>query len=142
MINAGIITGRLTAVPELKKTASGISYCSFTVAVQRRFADKEGKRETDYIDCVAYRQSAEFLCQNFKKGQMVGVEGEIRTRTYKDRDGNSRKSTELNAEHISFCGNKGTSAPETESLSGQGYVDIPVDEDDYGVLPWKEGDEQ
>lgn len=138
MINAGIITGRLTAEPELKKTASGTSVCSFTVAVQRRFADKEGKRETDYIDCVAYRQAADFLCRNFKKGQMVGVEGEIRTRTYKDRDGNNRKVTELNAEHISFCGNKGTSAPETESLSGQGYVDIPED-DDYG-FPWNGDD--
>lgn len=71
MINVGVITGRLTAVPELKKTANGISVCHFTVAVQRDYTDSGGKRQADFIDCVAYRQSADFLCKHFGKGQMI-----------------------------------------------------------------------
>lgn len=134
MINVGVITGRLTAVPELKKTANGISVCHFTVAVQRDYTDSGGKRQADFIDCVAYRQSADFLCKHFGKGQMIAVEGKIHTRAYKDSNGTNHKVTELNAEQISFCGNKGIGAPKSsDAPENEDYTDIP--EDDYG-FPW------
>ena len=134
MINVGVITGRLTATPELKKTANSISVCTFTVAVQRDYAAKNGIRQADFIDCVAYRQNAEFLCKHFSKGQMVAVEGKIQTRAYKDSGGTNHKVTELNAERISFCGNKGISAPKSNSIpENDDYMDIP--EDEYG-FPW------
>ncbi len=136
MLNVGVITGRLTAAPELKKTANSISVCTFTVAVQRDYADGGGKRQADFIDCVAYRQHAEFLCRNFEKGQMIAVKGKIQTRAYKDSGGTNHKVTELNVEQISFCGNKGTSAPKSGNIpENDDYTDIP--EDACG-FPWSE----
>lgn len=135
MINVGVITGRLTAVPELKKTANGISVCHFTVAVQRDYTDSGGNRQADFIDCVSYRHSAEFLCKNFAKGQMIALDGRIQTHSYTDSGGIKHKVTELNAGNISFCGNKGTGAPKTEISADDDYTDIP--DDDYG-FPWSE----
>lgn len=134
MINVGVITGRLTAFPELKKTATGISVCHFTVAVQRDYADSGGNRLADFVDCVAYRHTAEFLCKNFSKGQMIGLNGRVQTYAYTDNSGIRHKVTELNADNISFCGNKGTGAPESGDIpENEDYTDIP--EDDYG-FPW------
>lgn len=112
MINTAVIMGRLTAAPELKKTTSGISVVSFTVAVDRNYRSGN-ERQTDFINVVAWRQTAEFICNYFKKGQMIAVEGSIQTRNYEDRNGNKRTAFEIVANNVSFCGEKreGGAAP-------------------------------
>ena len=84
-INRVILMGRLTADPELKQTQSGVSVCQFTVAVTRARADQNGERQSDFINVVAWRQTAEFVCRYFNKGRLILVEGELRTRTYDDK---------------------------------------------------------
>jgi len=106
MLNTAIIMGRLTADPELKSTGSGISVCSFTVAVDRRFKGQNEERQTDFIRCVVWRQSAEFLARHFKKGSMVAVTGSIQVRNYEDKNGNRREAVELVADQISFTGER------------------------------------
>ena len=102
MINTVALTGRLTADPELKHTSNGIAVLSFCVAVNRRFKDQQA----DFINCVAWRQTAEFICKYFVKGQMIGLEGSIQTRNYTDQDGNKRNATEVLVENASFCESK------------------------------------
>lgn len=102
MINTVALMGRLTADPELKHTSNGIAVVSFCVAVNRRFKDQQA----DFINCVAWRQTAEFVCKYFGKGQMIGLEGSIQTRNYTDQDGNKRNATEVLAENVSFCESK------------------------------------
>ena len=106
MLNCAVIMGRLTADPELKTTQSGKSVCSFTVAVERNYAPQGQERQTDFIDVVAWRQTAEFVTKYFRKGQMIAVQGSIQVRPYEDRNGNKRTATEINADQISFCGSK------------------------------------
>lgn len=105
MLNSIIIMGRLTNFPEVKTTQSGISVCSFTVAVDRQYANN-GQRETDFIDCVAWRNTADFVGKWFTKGQMIAVQGELQTRNYEDKNGNKRKATEIVVGNVSFCGDK------------------------------------
>lgn len=106
MINSAVIMGRLVATPEIKKTQNGIEVISFTVAVQRSFADANGERQTDFINVVAWRKTAEFVCKYFQKGQMIALQGSIQTRKYEDKDGNKRTAFEIVASDISFCGEK------------------------------------
>lgn len=106
MLNCAVIMGRLTADPELKTTQSGISVCSFTVAVERNYVPQGQERQTDFINVVAWRQAAEFVTKYFRKGQMIAVQGSIQVRPYEDRNGNKRTATEINADQISFCGSK------------------------------------
>lgn len=111
MVNIGVIMGRLTADPELRVTPSGTKTTSFTVAVDRRFT-QDGERQTDFIDVVAWRHDAEFICKHFRKGTMIAVQGRIQSRNFKDKSGHSRKAVELIADAVSFCGDKGASVPE------------------------------
>ena len=97
--------GRLTANPELKKTQSDKSVTSFTVAVDRNYASN-GERQADFINVVAWRQTAEFICRYFGKGQMIAVEGSIQTRNYEDKNGNKRTAFEVVANNVSFCGER------------------------------------
>lgn len=83
-INQVILMGRLTADPELKQTRSGVPTCRFTVAVTRAFAEKDGDRKSDFIVCVAWRNTAEFICRNFTKGKLILVEGDLRSSSYDD----------------------------------------------------------
>jgi single-strand DNA-binding protein len=94
MINNVTLLGRLTAAPELKTTTSGNSVTAFTIAVDRRF-QKDGERQTDFINCVAWRNTAEFIAHYFKKGDPIAVTGEIQTRKYKDKSGNNRVAVEV-----------------------------------------------
>ena len=114
MLNIVVIMGRLTADPELKTTNSGISVTSFSVAVDRNFA-KDGNRETDFINVVASRFTAEFICKYFRKGQMIAINGSLQQRSYTDKDGNKRTVYEVVADNANFCGSKaesgGGSAP-------------------------------
>ena len=125
MINNAVIMGRLVADPELRTTSSGNSVSSFTVAVDRRFARQGEERQADFIDVIAWRQTAEFICKYFRKGSMIAIQGYIQTRMYEDKNGNKRKAVELIADNVSFCGTK----PETDKPSVDvGYVDIPDDD--------------
>ena len=84
-INTVMLMGRLTSDPELRQTTSGVSTCQFTVAIDRNFKGQNGERQTDFINVVAWRQTAEFICRYFTKGRLILVEGELRTRTYDDK---------------------------------------------------------
>lgn len=110
MFNLVVLTGRLTADPELKTTQSGISVTSFSIAVDRRYRAGED-RQTDFINVVAWRQSAEFVAKYFKKGNMIGIEGSIQTRKYTDKNGNNRTAFEVVANNVQFVESKRDSAP-------------------------------
>ena len=100
--NKVILMGRLTANPELKQTPSGASVTTFNLAVDRRFSNGENK-QCDFITVVAWKQSAEFICRYFKKGQAMLVCGELQTRSWKDSNGNNRYATEVVASEVNFC---------------------------------------
>lgn len=101
MFNTVILSGRMTADPELKTTQSGVSVVSFCIAVQRKY--KSGKdTETDFINIIAWRQTAEFIAKYFTKGSLIGIEGSIQTRKYEDRDGNNRTVFEVVANNAQF----------------------------------------
>lgn len=105
MFNTVILTGRLTADPELKATSSGVSVTSFRVAVGRRFKQGEEK-QADFINCVAWRGTAEFVTKYFTKGSLIGIEGSIQTREYKDKDGKNRTAFEVVANNVHFVEGK------------------------------------
>lgn len=105
MINTAVIMGRLTAEPELKHTPNNVPVLSFTVAVDRKFT-KDGNRDTDFIDAVAWRNQAEFISKYFRKGQMIALCGSIQTRMWEDKEGKKRKSVELIVDEVSFTGSK------------------------------------
>ncbi len=103
MLNRVCLLGRLVADPELRTTSSSISVTSFTVAVSRAYVKSGAEREADFIDIVAWRNTAEFVCKYFRKGQLVALEGSLQTRTYTDRDGNKRKAVEVVADNVYFA---------------------------------------
>ena len=108
MLNVVAIMGRLVADPELRTTQSGTNVCSFRIACDRNFAPQGQERQADFIDIVAWRQSAEFVCKYFAKGSLVAVTGSLQSRSYKDKNGNNRTAVEVLAEHINFAGPKKT----------------------------------
>ncbi len=109
MLNSIVIMGRLVATPEFKKTPSDISVTTFTVAVERDYVAKGQDKQTDFIDVVAWRHTAEFVTKYFSKGSMIAVEGQLQTRSYEDSNGNKRKAVEVVANKVSFCGSKSES---------------------------------
>ena len=158
MLNHIVIMGRLVRDPELRRTGSGIAVASFTVAVDRDFGGKDGgEKETDFIDCVAWRKTGEFVSKYFKKGSMIAVKGRLQIRNWNDKDGNKRKSAEVVADNCYFAESKRDSAggtgvpsdgygagqyPETEAMlnrygapqySGSEYAVI---DDDDAQLPF------
>ena len=106
MFNIVVLTGRLTAAPELKKTPNGVSVTSFSIAVQRRLKNSNGEYETDFINVVAWRQTAEFITKYFTKGSMIGIEGSIQTRQYTDKNGNNRTAFEVVIDNVHFVESK------------------------------------
>lgn len=104
MINSVVLMGRLTAEPELRSTTSGISITRFTIAVNRY--SKDGEDKADFINITAWRKTAEIVSKYFRKGSMIAVQGSIQTDNYTDRDGNKRKSFQVVANNVSFCGSK------------------------------------
>ena len=103
MLNHITIMGRLTRDPELRRTGSGIAVASFTVAVDRDFGGRDGgERETDFIDCVAWRQTGEFVSKYFTKGRMAVVSGRLQIRSWTDKDGNKRRTAEVVADNVYF----------------------------------------
>jgi single-strand DNA-binding protein len=107
MLNHIIVMGRLTRDPELRRTGSGVAVASFTVAVDRDFSPKDGgERETDFIDCVAWRQTGEFVSKYFTKGRMAVVSGRLQIRGWTDKDGNKRRTAEIVADNVYFGDSK------------------------------------
>lgn len=105
MLNKAILVGRLTADPELKTTTSGISVCSFSIAIDRPYRSG-AERQTDFIDIVAWRQTAEFVSKYFRKGSAIIIDGAIQTRSYTDKEGNKRRAFEVVASNVSFAERK------------------------------------
>ena len=106
-MNVVCLVGRLTADPELKQTPNGTNVCSFSVAVDRSYADANGERQADFINCVAWRQTAEFIARYFRKGQRIGLNGSIQTRQYQDRDsGKNRTAFEVVINNTYFVESK------------------------------------
>ena len=115
MLNHITIMGRLTRDPELRYTQSGTAVTGFTLAVERDFKGDTGDRETDFIDCVAWRSTAEFVSRYLSKGRMAIVDGRLQMRDWTDRDGNKRRSAEVVADHVYF----GDSKREAGTTQGQ-----------------------
>ena len=139
MVNCAVIMGRLVADPELRTTSNGISVTSFAVAVDRRFARQGEDRQADFIDIIAWRQQAEFICKYFRKGSMIAIQGSIQTRTYEDKNGNKRKAVEIVADNVSFCGSKsetGTGARNDSFMNTQPAPSYSTaDEGDFKEIP-------
>lgn len=136
-MNKVVLVGRLTKDVELRTTPQGVSVCSFTVAVNRRFKNANGEYEADFINCVAWRQTAEFLSRYFSKGRMVGISGSIQTRSW-EKDGERRYATEVLAEEAYFVDSKSSdsnagSRQSDDSDAGfsvdSGFMPIPADDD-------------
>ena len=108
-MNKVILMGRLTSDPELRQTQSGISSCRFTIACDRRFADKNtGEKQADFITCIAWKQTAEFVSRYFSKGKMISVEGTLRTGSFKDKKYPeiTHYTTDVLVDNVEFCGDK------------------------------------
>lgn len=120
-LNKSIIGGRLTADPELKQTASGISACTFTVAVNRKYKGQNGEQEADFINCQAWRATAEFICKYFKKGSSICVAGAIQTRSWEDNNGQKRYATEIVVDEAYFVDGK-SDAEKPENTAGGNYM--------------------
>ncbi len=120
MLNKIFIMGRLTRDPELRRTQSGIAVTSFSLAVDRDFKSTSGEKETDFIDVVAWRSTAEFVAKNFAKGRMAVVEGRLQMREWTDREGNKRRSAEVVADNIYFGDSKRDNGDRTDGFGGYG----------------------
>ena len=121
MLNHITIMGRLTRDPELRRTGTGIAVASFSVAVDRDFSGRDGgEKETDFIDCVAWRQTGEFVSKYFTKGSMIVVSGRLQIRSWTDKDGNKRRTAEVVADNVYF-GESRRSNEGNSSYGGNAY---------------------
>ena len=141
MLNHITIMGRLTREPELRRTGNGTAVASFTLACERDIAPKDGgDREVDFFDCVAWRQTGEFVSKYFTKGQMAAVSGRLQIRNWEDKDGQKRRTAEILVDHVYFCGKKENGSQESRGACS-GYS-APADagfaplEDDDSELPF------
>lgn len=154
MLNHIVIMGRLTREPELRRTGSGTAVASFTVAVDRDYAAQGQEKETDFIDCVAWAQRGEFVAKYFSKGSMIVVSGRLQIRGWTDKDGNKRRSAEVNADNCYFGesksrseGRSGASGAAQEYtnpnyaaiVSGQYPVLVQPDGNDFALLDEEDG---
>lgn len=128
MLNSVCLMGRLTADPELKSTQSGVSVCSFRIAVDRTYQPKGQEKQTDFINIVTWRGTAEFVSRYFRKGQLVAVQGSIQTGQYTDRDGNKRTTFDVVADNVFFAEKKAESG---ETKQGAGYDHSPDIQGDF-----------
>lgn len=122
MLNHIVIMGRLAREPELRRTGSGTAVCSFAVACERDIAPQGGQRETDFIECVAWRAAGEFVEKYFSKGQMITVSGRLQNRSWTDKNGNKRIQAEILVDHAYFAGSKPTGNGGTAPEPDYGYI--------------------
>lgn len=121
-MNKAILVGRLTANPELRATPSGANVCSFSIAVDRRFVRQGEERKADFVNCVAWNRTAEFICNYFSKGRFIGVVGSIQTRDWTDQNGNKRYATEVIVEEAYFTeGKQSAGGAPAAAPQGGGY---------------------
>ena len=137
MLNHITIMGRLTRDPELRRTGSGVAVASFTVAVDRDFGGSDGgEKETDFIDCVAWRQTGEFVSKYFTKGRMIVVSGRLQIRSWTDKDGNKRRTAEVVADNCYFGDskreNEGGSSFGGNTYGGNSYGNYGAPSGNYG----------
>ncbi len=139
MINNITLMGRLTADPELRTTPTGRNVSSFSIAVDRGFARAGEERQTDFINIVAWQQTADFVCRYFRKGSMIALTGSLQTRSYEDKNGNKRTAYEVVAREVSFCGSKAETGaagsmpvqatPAYQTAKAADFEEIPDDEE-------------
>ena len=122
MLNHIVLMGRLTRDPELRRTGSGIAVATFALAVDRDFNSQSGERETDFIDIVAWRSTAEFVSKYFTKGRMAVVSGRLQIRNWQDKEGNKRRSAEVVADNVYFGDSKRDNADGGSFNQSQGYA--------------------
>ena len=128
MLNKVILMGRFTRDPELRSTPQGISTCSFSLAVDRNFVRQGEERKADFINCVAWRQTAEFISKYFTKGSLIAVEGSIQTRSWDDNEGKKRYATEVIVNQAYFAEGKRDSqgaAPDDSGFGGGDFGSLP-----------------
>ena len=141
MLNKIIIMGRLTIDPELRRTGSGTAVTSFSMACDRDFKSQSGDKETDFIEVVAWKNTAEFVSKYFSKGRMAVVEGRLQIRDWTDKDGGKRRSAEVVADNVYFADSKRSESNDNQkenfnALSGRVSDDfVPISEED-GELPF------
>jgi single-strand DNA-binding protein len=140
MMNVICLQGRLVRDPELKQTNSGVSVANFTIAVQRNVKNQNGERESDFIDIVCWRHTAEFVSNYIRKGNLVCLNGSLQTRSYEDKNGNKRKAFEVVADNVHMAGDRAAKSeeePETEqqqftapaqSAAPKGFVEVETDD--------------
>ncbi len=131
-MNKVVLVGRLTRDPEVRSTSSGSSTARFTVAVNRNFKNKDGQYDADFVSCVAFRNTADFVSKFFKKGSMIGLEGRIQTGSYDAQDGSKRYTTDVVVDNVEFVGGRnegGSPAPSNNS-----YMDMPAS-DPIDMMP-------
>ena len=139
MLNKVVIMGRMVRDPELRRTANGVAVTSFTLAVDRDYVPQGQERESDFIDCVAWRNTGEFVDKHFSKGRMAVVFGSLQFRKWTDKDGNKRKAAEINVENVYFADSKrseNSTAGETENVSQNIPDNFEAIEDDDAQLPF------
>ncbi|MDE7390718.1 MAG: single-stranded DNA-binding protein [Lachnospiraceae bacterium] len=145
MLNVVALMGRLTADPELKTTQSGLSVCRFTIAVDRNYAKAGTERQTDFISCVAWRGTADFISKYFIKGQLIALDGSIQTGSYTDNNGQKRYTFDVQVNNVNFTGDRRdgnnarssgyspapqqNAAPSYSSGSASDFQDMPLDDD-------------
>ena len=140
MLNVITIMGRLTRDPELRRTGNGVAVASFTLAVDRDFTGKDNEKVTDFIDCVAWRNTGEFVSKYFGKGRMACVQGSLQMREWTDKDGNKRRSAEVIASNVYFADSKsaaenGNSRPTAPTFAAPAASNFEMIDDD-GQLPF------
>lgn len=127
-MNKVILIGNLTRDPEKRTTAQGTSVTTFTLAVNRKFKNDDGTYDADFINCVAWRQTADFIAQYFQKGSRIAVTGTIQTRSYQDKNGNSRYATEVIVDEAEFTGSKTDQKPGLETAPKETPKKDPIQE--------------
>lgn len=140
MLNKIILMGRLARDPELKRTTSGTAVTSFSLAVDRDFKSQSGEKETDWIDCVAWRGTAETVCKYFTKGRMMIVVGRLQVRDWTDKDGGKRRSAEVIAENVYFGDSKHEGQSQSQN-TGTSYAAPPsVGHNDFAEIGEEDGE--
>lgn len=134
-MNQIVLMGRLTRDPELRHTQSNIAVASFTLAVDRGYSKDKSERQTDFIDIVAWRGTAEFVSKYFTKGQMAAVTGRLQIRDWQDKEGNKRRSAEVVAENVYFTGSKKESGGNTGGYAPYSDADAPPSTGEFSSQP-------
>lgn len=136
MLNKIILMGRLTRDPELRRTGSGTAVSSFAIAVDRDFKSHNGEKETDFIDVVAWRNTAEFVSKHFSKGRMAAVEGRLQIRDWTDKDGTKRRSAEVIADNVYFADSKRDETTANRNALAERAEQFAEIAEEYGELPF------